>query len=158
MANQSEKKAAERVKIFSRWHGGALLIILSVYAIVRIGFFYSSWSTSLGIFFFVCALIEYWCYSVLYGHLEAGQLLDGAGGLVEPCRDILYVMLFSQVVSLIFGDSSLWIMGVIPVVAFFKLAKASFNTWGTAKEDESVEALSKTQQKKLKKIEKFGHR
>jgi hypothetical protein len=158
MANQSEKKAAERVKNFKKTHGTALLVILAIYAIVRIGIFYSSWSTMLTIFFVGCAITEYWCYGILCGHLESGQLLDGAGGIVEPSRDILYVMLFSQAISLVFGDSMLWIMAVIPAVAGYKMLAAAFSSWGAEKEEVADPALSKTQQKKMKKLEKFGHR
>ena len=136
-----------------------MLLILSLYAIIRIGFYYSSWSTMQTIFFIGCVFVEYWCYGILYGHLESGQLLENAGGLVEPSRDILYIMLFSQAISLIFGDSLLWIMAIIPAVGAYKLLSATVSSWGSAKEDDGAgQTLSKTQQKKLKKLEKFGPR
>jgi hypothetical protein len=159
MANQAEKKAAERVKKFRKEHGTSLLIILALYAIIRIGIYYSTWTTMHTIFFVGCAITEYWCYGILCGHLESGQMLDGAGGFVEPCRDILYVIEFSQVISLVFGDSLLWIIAIIPAVGVYKMLAALFSSWGSGQNQEPVDqSLSKTQQKKLKKLEKFGHR
>mmetsp|Transcript_67886 Transcript_67886/g.99291 ORF Transcript_67886/g.99291 Transcript_67886/m.99291 type:complete len:114 (+) Transcript_67886:143-484(+) len=102
----------------------------------------------------VCVM--YTCYSWIYGHLIAGGTLDPTGGLVDKCRDILYVNMFSMGMSLV-HENFWWILVVIPLFVIYQIAAMFFNWMLTPREEVPEEQISKTQQKKQKKAEKFGY-
>ena len=159
MANQSAKEAAKRLRDFRQTHGGAILIVLALYVLVQFGLRYSGWTTLHTLVFVGCAVTDFVCYSVMYGHLEGGQLLKGAGGLVEASSDVLYISLLGQATSVI-SDYCLWILAIVPAVGAYKIL-AMLGTWmmtSRESEEESEQYLSKTQQKKMKRMEKFGKR
>ena len=131
MANQSAKEAAKRLRDFRQTHGGAILIVLALYVLVQFGLRYSGWTTLHTLVFVGCAVTDFVCYSVMYGHLEGGQLLKGAGGLVEASSDVLYISIYiymSWQATSVISDYSLWILAIVPAVGTYKIL-AMLGTW-----------------------------
>ena len=94
----------------------ALSVVFLVYVIFRMAIFNSSWERHHTIAFAVSTMVQYMCYSVIFSHIEGGGTIDQKGGMVSPCRDILYLLMFSQTISLY----TVWawcVMIVVPVFA-----------------------------------------
>jgi hypothetical protein len=85
-----------------------------------------------------------------------GGTLDPTGGLVDKCRDVLYVNMFAMAMSLV-NENFWWVLVVIPIFAVYRMIASFFNYMLTPAEEVPEEQLSKTQMKKLKKAEKFGY-
>mmetsp|Transcript_55023 Transcript_55023/g.130159 ORF Transcript_55023/g.130159 Transcript_55023/m.130159 type:complete len:164 (-) Transcript_55023:73-564(-) len=158
MANQAEKKATLRVRDFRQYHGGALLVVFLIYAAFRFGLYSVGWERMHTIAFSVSTVVQYICYSVIFSHLEGGGLLDDKGGFVSPCRDILYLLIFSQTVSL-YSEWAWCTMGIVPVVGTYQFVTGIIIPFilGGGERDEGYDnSMSKTQAKKAKRQEKFG--
>jgi hypothetical protein len=68
----------------------------------------------------------------------------------------MYLLIFSMTTSLL-SDSAWWIMMLIPTIALYKFVVGVFLPYMTAEPVEEPEiVLSKTQQKKQRRAEKFG--
>merc|ERR1711934_1234434 len=87
MANQASKKAGQRVADFRKYHGGALLVLIAGYALLRFVVFSAGWERIHTMLFGGSVAVMYTCYSWIFGHLVGGGTLDPTGGLVDKCRD-----------------------------------------------------------------------
>jgi len=74
-----------------QYHGGALMALLAIYALVRFVVFSSGWDRHHTVLFGGSVITMYTCYSWILGHLVAGGTLDPTGGLVDKCRYSVYV-------------------------------------------------------------------
>ena len=74
------------IAVRRQYHGGALLALIALYALVRFVLFSGGWERYHTILFGGSVAVMYTCYSWIYGHLVAGGTLDPTGGLVDKCR------------------------------------------------------------------------
>ena len=108
------------------------------------------------ILFAVSVVMQYACYSWIFSHLESGGRLDDKGGIVEKCRDVLYLSMIAMTLSLV-SDYAWLLYSVFPLWMVWKVLTWIGSSVFGSKEEEPVEyQLSKTQQKKMKRAEKFG--
>ena len=56
----------------------------------------------------------------------AGGTLDPTGGLVDKCRDILYVNMFAMGMSLV-HENFWWVLVVIPLYMIYKMIASFFD-------------------------------
>ena len=137
-------------------HGYAILAAVALYALVRFGIFNAGWERFHTYAFSVSVVVFWICYKTVLGHLEAGNKLDDKVTMVEMSRDCMYLLIFSMTTSLL-SDSAWWIMMLIPTIALYKFVVGVFLPYMTAEPVEEPEiVLSKTQQKKQRRAEKFG--
>ncbi len=137
-------------------HGYAIMGILALYALVRFGILNSGWER-FHTYAFSISLVTFWiCYKTVLGHVELGGKVDDKVTMVEMSRDCMYLLIFSLPASLL-SESAWWLMALIPAIAVYKFVVGVFLPYMTAEpEPEPEYALSKTQQKKQKRADKFG--
>mmetsp|Transcript_4988 Transcript_4988/g.8019 ORF Transcript_4988/g.8019 Transcript_4988/m.8019 type:complete len:109 (+) Transcript_4988:241-567(+) len=83
-------------------------------------------------------------------------LIDDKGGMPETSRDLLYLMLFCLIASLV-SDYVWYVMFIVPAVGVYKLfTYIGPMIFGGGNQEDNEVQMSKTQQKKAKRAEKFG--
>ena len=106
----------------------------------------------------VSVVVHWVCYKTILNHIEGGGQIYDKIGMVELSVDTLYILMFTQVCAC-FWDNMWWTMTLIPLIIVYKYGGSvlGFVLGGGKKDDDGGDiALSKTQQKKQKRMEKFG--
>ncbi|GAQ87967.1 hypothetical protein KFL_003900070 [Klebsormidium nitens] len=172
MANQGAKKRKEenerRIRLLQQLIGGANVAFI----LVRLVAFYSSTSWKIWLAFALSSFAYYYCYqAIAYAAAptfdERGELMDGGsdlsiGGLLGYYHDIIYVLAFVQIGSIL-SDKFWYFMLVIPAFALYKAWTGIIYPYFLAPspeyvEDEKTRKKREKLERQQKRAEKFSNR
>eukprot|EP00741_Cyanophora_paradoxa_P016142 tig00000042_g15582.t1 len=156
MANQSQKKVAERNKKKLQQHLKYIAGVNAAFVLYRILFHFGTFGTWHWIGFAVTSFVYYKIYSDLSSFArvdldekgqidDAGQDLDSKG-IVEYYFDVLYITLFVQAGTMI-SDWFWLVYLVIPAFALYKAWVYIIYPWWFAKQEEPEEMDEKKRRK-----------